>query len=119
MPASGESAVVAMDAAAERMPRRDEFIDPRVVRTDSSTSASSLDAAHRAMATARRATRARRSAREDAGRNPDLVAGATPAMCATVAMSATCTVRCECVGEGPSAGRFWLGALSSLGQTCV
>jgi hypothetical protein len=117
--------VVAMDAAAERMPRRDEFIDPRVVRTDSSASASSLDAAHRAMATARpRATGARRSAREDAGRNPDLVEGATPAMCATVAMSATCTVRCECVGEGPSAGRFWLGrttlrALSSLGQTCV
>lgn len=109
MPASGESAVVAMDAAAERMPRRDEFIDPRVVRTDSSTSASSLDAAHRAMATARRATGARRSAREDAGRNPDLVAGATPAMCATVAMSATGTVRRECVGEGPSAGRFWLG----------
>jgi hypothetical protein len=38
-----------------------------------------------------------------------LVAGATPAMCATVAMSATGTVRRECVGEGPSAGRFWLG----------
>lgn len=90
--------MVAMDAAAERKPRRDEFIDLPVVATDSS--ASSSFAAHRAIVEGRD-TEARRSARVAAGRKPVLVAGATPAMCATAAMSATCTGRCECAGEEP------------------
>ena len=66
---------MAMDAAAERKPRRDEFIDLPVVATDSS--ASSSFAAHRAVVEGWD-TEARRSARVAAGRKPVLVAGRRP-----------------------------------------